>query len=285
MQPTQRASLPPWLPEAPSPRAHPVPSWIAPRGTGAQTSAAGQTHAPPGLDARAAAQPPWSASVLPPTPGSSSALQQALASAIGFNVLDPDGAHPAAENDQDAPVSSVAGARAVQGILPDALAADDDDEASAHHDGPVSDAAFAALQAENTALRAQLAELTVVLGRTRREVLARSEGELVRLSLAIAERVVRRELATDPGLVARWAREAVEALTSRDDLVVAVSPDLANALPADVWARALAVPFRLEVDPSLGTARCEVRAGAAIVDASADGRMAAVRAELAECGE
>ena len=81
-------------------------------------------------------------------------------------------------------------------------------------------------------------------------VLEASEPQLVKLAMAVAGRVVGRELQTDPTLVASWAREAVELFVTREGLVVSVAPDLASLVPADAWANALATPHTLVVDPS-----------------------------------
>jgi vacuolar-type H+-ATPase subunit E/Vma4 len=132
------------------------------------------------------------------------------------------------------------------------------------------------LRDENEALCRQLATMAGNVARLRRDVLEASEGALVRLAIAIAERVARHELAIDPALVTRWAREAIETLASKEDVVIAIAPDLAAKLHPEEWERAAGRSVRIETDASLGPSKCEVRAGASKVDASVEGRLSAV---------
>jgi Flagellar assembly protein FliH len=132
------------------------------------------------------------------------------------------------------------------------------------------------LREENAALCQQLATMAVSLARLRRDVLEASEGELVRLACAIAERVARHELKIDPTLVTHWAREALETLASKEDVVIAIAPDLAAILPAEEWERVAGSSIRIETDPSLGLSKCEVRTTASTVDASVEGRLSAI---------
>jgi hypothetical protein len=141
------------------------------------------------------------------------------------------------------------------------------------------------LREENAALRKQLAEMAVSMARLRADLLEANEDELVRLARAIAERVVGHELQIDPALAVTWAREAVEALGSKEDVVVAVGPDLAALVSTADWSARLGVTARIETDPSLGAFGCEVRTRASVVDASPLGRLGAVARELGVQGE
>jgi hypothetical protein len=134
---------------------------------------------------------------------------------------------------------------------------------------------------ENAQLRVQLAELLTTMGRFKRDVLEASEHELVKLACAIAERVVGREVGADPTLILAWAREAIEALGPGEEVTVFVAPDLAATLAgADLQATGI----RIETDTALGTAKCEVRTRASVIDASVMGRVDAVRQELTGSG-
>ena len=136
------------------------------------------------------------------------------------------------------------------------------------------------LSEENAALRKQLAEMALSMARLRTEVLEASEGDLVRLACGIAERLAARELASDPKLAVGWAREAIAALGGKEDVVIAVAPDLSALLRADDWATLTGPTVRVEVDPSLASFGCEVRQRASVVDASLHGRIAAITREL-----
>jgi hypothetical protein len=140
--------------------------------------------------------------------------------------------------------------------------------------------AYPDLREENQALRRQLAEMAVSMAQLRADVLQASEGELVGLACAVAERVTGSELRTDPTLVVAWAREAIEALGAIDDVVIAVAPGLAELLPPTEWVTLIGKTCRIETDPSLAALGCEVRTRASVIDASPQGRLGAVAREL-----
>ncbi|HEY5147871.1 MAG TPA: FliH/SctL family protein [Polyangiaceae bacterium] len=133
---------------------------------------------------------------------------------------------------------------------------------------------------ENAALQKQVADMAISMVRLRAGVLASSEGELVRLAVQIAERIAGEELRSDPGLVVAWAREGLEALGAREDIVIAVAPDLAAVLEASDWAAVVGPGVRVETDLSLGAFACEVRKRASVVDASLRARSDAMAREL-----
>jgi len=140
------------------------------------------------------------------------------------------------------------------------------------------------LREENQSLRRQLAEMATAMARMRADVLEASEGELVGLACAVAERVVGHALRTDPSLVVAWAREAIEALGAHEDVVIAVSSDLAAIVPPADWALLTGKSCRVETDASLGPLVCEVRTRTSVVDASAQARLGAVAHELGVTG-
>lgn len=135
---------------------------------------------------------------------------------------------------------------------------------------------LAAMNEELEALRNTSADLAASLATARRRLLEASEGELVKLALGIASRVVGEELASDPTRIVTWAREAIASLPARESMVVAIAKDLAERVPEDAWATATEGAHRLEIDPSLPPGTCEVRAGAATVEVSAAARLDAI---------
>jgi hypothetical protein len=195
----------------------------------------------------------------------------------------------AAVSAQPAPLSAPSAPPAVLSVLPDVTPlriVESSDEAPViiPKPSPLPEDLLAddGLREENAALAARLDEATRALESLRAQALRDGESELVRLALAVAERVVGRELTTDPALVAGWAREALEALLTREGLVVTVSPDVAAAVAPAAWERALAAPYTLVVDAALPPHACSARAGAATVDAGLGARLAAMRDALAE---
>jgi flagellar assembly protein FliH len=142
-----------------------------------------------------------------------------------------------------------------------------------------------ALRAELAAARATIAENALQMASLRREILASSERELVQLSVAIAERIVRRELRADPELIARWAHEGLGALGEHDELCVVVSQDVAAALPDGRFRQLIGDGVALKVDLELAPGRCEVRGRHGRYDASVEARMAAILDALSAGGE
>jgi flagellar assembly protein FliH len=136
---------------------------------------------------------------------------------------------------------------------------------------------------ENVALRSKIAELATEMARLRRQILEASEPELVRLAVSIAERVVGRELEADPSLVVEWARDAVHALASKDEVVIALGRDVAQQVPPGAWA-SLPVEHRVQNDALLPPGAVEVRSAEGVVAAGADARLAAV-AQVLGVGE
>ena len=126
--------------------------------------------------------------------------------------------------------------------------------------------------AEIGRLRRELAHAALQMADLRQEILVTSEHQLVSLAVAIAKRVVGRELQSDPGLVRTWATEAMSALGDLEQITIAIAPDLAEALPPEAWETSCPVV----VDPSLGRSRCEVRSRESSVASGFDARFLAM---------
>lgn len=133
-----------------------------------------------------------------------------------------------------------------------------------------------ALHAQVAAAEAQLAEAIGELARVRREVLAASEPEVVRLALSIAEKVVGKTIELDPTMIGQWAAEGIAALSTKEDVVVAIGSGLAE----HVFEAVRATGATLVVDPTLDRYGCEVRGRFARVRTSATDRFALVAESL-----
>ncbi len=114
----------------------------------------------------------------------------------------------------------------------------------------------------------------------RRETLESSERDLVRLAIAIATRVVGREIQVDPTLIAAWAKEGIEAIGSHDRVVVALSPEIVAALEARGDKDALGELADVVADPRLSKSDCEVRGKFGRIDEGVHARLDAVVAAL-----
>jgi flagellar assembly protein FliH len=121
--------------------------------------------------------------------------------------------------------------------------------------------------------------MAAAMARLRREVLESSEIELVRLATAIAERVVGRELALAPDLVVDWAKEAIQLLAAKDEVVIALARDVAQQVPAEAW-RALDLGSRVQMDALLAEGSVEVRTAEGAVLSGAAARLNAVSRAL-----
>jgi flagellar assembly protein FliH len=135
--------------------------------------------------------------------------------------------------------------------------------------------ALAQLADENAALRAQIAEMAATMAGLRREVLASSEKDLVRLALTIAERVVGRELALDPNLIVAWARDAIERLAAKDNVVIAVARDVRDSVADDSWG-VQGIEHRVQTEAQLASGIVEVRTPEGSVATGVEARLAAI---------
>jgi flagellar biosynthesis/type III secretory pathway protein FliH len=144
---------------------------------------------------------------------------------------------------------------------------------------PAAPPAYPDLRDENAELRRALAALTGELARVRKDVREASEAELVRLACAVAERVVGEELSTDPGHIIAWAREGIEALDSRENVVVAIAADLGRVLPSEEWNE-LGPNVTVEIDAALAPSTCEVRSRTGVARIGAAARMGQMKTEL-----
>jgi hypothetical protein len=127
-------------------------------------------------------------------------------------------------------------------------------------------------------LRAALEGALEGTTRLRRAWLEQSEPELVRLAVAIARRVVARELAMDPSLLMSWAREALGSVVGPSPHV-ALGAEVAQRVDVQAWRAALE-DVSIEIDPGLPASAVEVRAGDARVRCCGEARVRAVAGSL-----
>jgi flagellar assembly protein FliH len=116
-----------------------------------------------------------------------------------------------------------------------------------------------------------LAELVALKRRVRNE----AEMELVRLSLAIARRILRRELATDPEAIQGVVHAALQKLQNRELYRVRVFPAGAEAVRACLDRMGAAPAIQIIPDPSL-------RAGDVLFETAAGELDASVETQLQE---
>jgi hypothetical protein len=129
-------------------------------------------------------------------------------------------------------------------------------------------------------VRAGFAAAQKSLEEARRDALRTSERQLVELAIAIAERVIGREVTRDRTHVAAWAREGLEALAADDAVKVVVSSRVALALKSLEDAFGPGVSPEIVVDDRMIDTQCEVRGRWGRVDAGVRARLDAVVAAL-----
>lgn len=132
------------------------------------------------------------------------------------------------------------------------------------------------ITAEREVLRTTVGNLATEL--TKVKAAAREElvGDLVKLSLAVAGKIIGRAVADDPTIIEGWARQAVGLLPGKSEVTVALAPSLAASLPQDAFADV----GRVVIDDGLAPGTCEVREGTSTVEVSAKARLEAMAAEL-----
>lgn len=146
------------------------------------------------------------------------------------------------------------------------------------HDGPLYEEQIAALHEELAHAHDALEAATAALALARESVLRDAEGELVRLAVAIARRVVGEELKLRPEIYVQWAASELAAASGTD--TVALGRDLAARIPEPAWDALRARGVHVLVDPALPAMACDVRGAITRIDASAEGRLDSVAEAL-----
>jgi flagellar biosynthesis/type III secretory pathway protein FliH len=135
----------------------------------------------------------------------------------------------------------------------------------------------ARLRGENVTLTRTLTEKEEASARAATETTRQFELAVVDLAIAVATRVVARELTHDPALVVAWAREAIASTNLGPSPRIAVGTAVGQAVPRNAWGE---LASNVEVDPALPPEACEVRGDKRVVDLGAEERIASVGAHL-----
>jgi hypothetical protein len=133
-------------------------------------------------------------------------------------------------------------------------------------------------QARLTELIDRLAASIELLAGERGRIFARAEGQLVELAVAIARRVIGRELTVDPSLLAGLAAEGIDALGPKERLVVRLGEFDDDSSIETIRARLTARAPQCQVlhDPTLSRGSCVVETEYGSVDESLEARLASV---------
>jgi flagellar assembly protein FliH len=125
-------------------------------------------------------------------------------------------------------------------------------------------------------LTATIAEISAL----RTGLLAQTEQDIVRLAVAIAERIVRREVQINPQLLVSVARSAARQLGDKAVATIRLQPDDLATVVAQRESSPESGPIRLAADLSLPPGGCIVESALGSIDASLDAQIREVLREL-----
>ena len=120
------------------------------------------------------------------------------------------------------------------------------------------------------------------LGHLRPQLRKDAEGDMVRLSLAIARRVLRRELAIDPDALHGLVLAALEKLQGQEVCRVRVHPSLAASITACLRGSAGGHDIEVTPDPSREPGAVVFETGRGNLDASVESQLQEIERGLAD---
>ncbi len=127
----------------------------------------------------------------------------------------------------------------------------------------------------------RLADTIEELTELRRTMIRETEQQMVRLALAVARRIVRREVAVDSDLTLTLARVALERLGDSAAVTIRLHPEDHGRLGHKVAAGGSSVS--VVADPGVARGGCRVESDFGFVDASIDAQLGEIaRAVLAD---
>lgn len=131
-----------------------------------------------------------------------------------------------------------------------------------------------AARTEAAELLFQLAQALEELGAARAALQRQAERGAVHLALAVAERVVAREVAADPDLILEVVRETLGQLDQPERLTLRVHPEaVARIDPAAIAAQAGTESVAVVPDAAISPGGCRVETGLGELDARMETRL------------
>jgi len=107
------------------------------------------------------------------------------------------------------------------------------------------------------------------------------ENELVKLTIAIATQIIRREIKLDPGQVIAAVREAINVLPlSSQKIMLYLHPEDAGLVRSVLSLDEMSTPWGITEDPLITRGGCRVDTDVSHVNATVENRLAAVVATL-----
>lgn len=141
----------------------------------------------------------------------------------------------------------------------------------------------AAAAARTTALLARLEKTIHDVAAIRPALIRRTEGEVVRLAAAMAERVIHREITVDHRILAAIAHMALDRLGDQAGATILLHPSDYDAVTHGRGELAPGSGVQIVADPQVDRGGCVIRSPAGTVDASIAAQVAEIaRALLGE---
>lgn len=124
------------------------------------------------------------------------------------------------------------------------------------------------------------------LQQARDKLLRESEEDLLQLALAIARKVIGREVREDRKIVLNLIKMALATLSSQDELLIRVHPDdyalLTTSLSGTVRHELAAINFTLKPDVTIEIGSCQIEAERGTVDAGFEAQLDEIYRRLVE---
>jgi flagellar assembly protein FliH len=128
----------------------------------------------------------------------------------------------------------------------------------------------------------KLAQTTVEIGESRRKMRRDAEEDLVRLSLAIARRVLHRELSTDPEAIAGLVKAALDRIDAREVDRIRTHPEHVELLQRQLEQLAHGRRFEVVADPRLELGGAVIETARGNIDSSIETQLLEIQRGLVD---
>lgn len=197
-----------------------------------------------------------------------------LTNAVAAHTFDWDGWSGASAGTPARPAAAPAPEPQAPVVMPsfDRAAIERDAFAQGYAQGERAGAAAAAAGGE--AMLQRLEQTIGELQTLRAEMIDKTERQVVQLAIAMARRIVHREISLDPELLSAMARVALNRLGAAAAATIRLHPDdYAATAAGDRDARAEHSLVRVVADPAVRRGGCQVQSEFGSIDVSADAQI------------
>lgn len=143
-------------------------------------------------------------------------------------------------------------------------------------------AARASLADSTKAANAELLRTVAGLAQMRSTIFREAQADLLRLSIAIARRILHRELLVSPDILQSIVSVVLEKLDRQEVHRVRVHPAMAARLDQDLKHLSNQRPIHVEGDPTLAPGACVFETGRGNLDASIESQLTEIERGLAD---